>query len=252
MINILSTAARAVTPLRNRLNRLKVADRGVAMIEAAFMIPLMLFLTIAGVETVNIMVTHTKMSAIALGAADNASRIASGSNLSLPQVREADINDVFIGAERQAGNLALVTRGRVILSSVQVNADGRQQISWQRCYGNLAVRSAWGPQGTVAPGTDGFPQFTQNGLEVEALPGTPVILAEISYSYRPILLGQLLLGNTQVDAEAAYFVRDNRDTTQVYNPSPAATVRTCPTGGTQRQLRNARNATQRWSWTAWW
>lgn len=234
-----------ISPFASRIRRfaasLRSNTRGLAMIEAAFTIPTLLFTSFAGLEMANMMIVHTKVSAIALSASDNASRIASGSNLAQPQVREVDVNDVFTGAQIQSGLLDLNQHGRIILSSLETNASGGQWIHWQRCYGNMAVRSAYGVEGTGITGNtlDGMGDDDQ---EVQATPGNAVMFVEVSYTYQPFLLGSLLSGANVIDYEAAFAVRDARDTTAIFNPSPAATVRTCPTTGTQRKKRSERRA----------
>ena len=225
---------------RARLNARRIGrdNRAIALIETAITLPTLLLVSFGGLEIANLMLVHTRMSNIALAVADNASRIAAGSNLAAPQVREADVNDVFTGAQIESGTFDLNTRGRVILSSLEINPDGGQWIHWQRCYGALSVSSAYGPQGTGATGT-AFPGMGDTGKEVRAGVGSPVMFVEISYNYQPVVLPSLYASTVQIDYEAAFAVRDARDTTQIYNPAPTATVRTCP-GGTARTKRQGR------------
>ncbi|MEQ1511040.1 MAG: hypothetical protein ABL909_11645, partial [Sphingopyxis sp.] len=214
--------------IRNFARQLRRNTRGLAMIETAITMPTLLFTSFAGLEMANMMIVHTKISAIALSAADNASRIASGSNLAQPQVREVDVNDTFTGAQIQSGLLDLNQHGRIILSSLETNIQGGQWIHWQRCYGNLPVKSAYGAQGVGITG-NGFDGMGDGGAEVKATPGNAVMFVEVSYTYQPFLLGSLLNGVNKIEYEAAFAVRDARDTSNIYNPSPAATVRSCPT-----------------------
>ncbi|MCU0729106.1 MAG: hypothetical protein MUF41_03245 [Sphingopyxis sp.] len=241
-----------VARLRGSAATLRGDNRAVAAIEATITIPTLLFVALAGLETANLMITHTRISAIALSVADNASRIAAGSNLAQPQVREVDVNDVFTGAVQQGGaKINLQTDSRIILSSLETNAVGGQWIHWQRCFGNLNYSSAYGPQGTGATGTS-FPGMGDTGEEVKAAPGAPIMFVEISYQYRPIVLGRLFQGSTIIDYEAAFGVRDARDTSNIFNPSPAATVRTCPPGGTPRQKRRVRKNSPNGNAWGWW
>src|SRR3546814_6366403 len=59
------------------------------------------------------------------------------------------------------------THGRIILSSLERNADGGQQIHWQCCYGDLDVASSYGEAGDGEEGTD-FPGMGPDGAEVTA------------------------------------------------------------------------------------
>lgn len=203
--------------------------RGIAMIEMAFMLPMLLVLSIGGMELANLMLAHAKVSNTALAVADNASRIAAGSGLSLPQVREVDINDVFYGAEHSAGTMDFQHRGRIVLSSLELNDDGGQTIKWQRCYGSLNIVSAYGPQGTGAKGKS-FAGMGPVGREVKAGQRNPIMFAEVSYNYEPLMFNALPTDWTRIDYEASFAVRDDRDTTQVYQTVPAATQMLCPAG----------------------
>ena len=61
---------------------------------------------------------------------------------------------------------------------------------------------------------------------VQAEANSAVIFAEVYYDYQPVF-GNWLLGAMRLHREAAFYVRDDRDLTQVYNPTPAATVANC-------------------------
>lgn len=196
--------------------------RGTVMIEMAFAIPLLVLLGLGGLEIANLTLVHTRVSQLGLGVADNASRIAAGSNLSLPQVRESDITDVFVAIDQQAKDLKFKDNGRVILSSLERNADGGQTIKWQRCYGKLAISSAYGPEGKGATGTS-FAGMGPPGKEVTAAGGTAVMFVEITYDYQPLLYGEVL-GTKRIKSTAAFNVRETRDLTKVY---PLGTKSSC-------------------------
>src|SRR3546814_18191316 len=68
------------------------------------------------------------------------------------------------------------THGRIILSSLERNADGGQQIHWQRCYGDLDVASSYGEAGDGEEGTD-FPGLGPDGSERTAAAGQAGMLA---------------------------------------------------------------------------
>lgn len=209
-----------------RWRDLRSDNRGVAMIEMAYTLPIMLLVGFGGLEIANLTLANTRISQIAMSAADNAARIASGSNLATPQVREIDVNEVFTGAQLQSGELNLQANGRIILSSLQVNAQGGQWIAWQRCYGNRPnSASSFGVQGNGATGT-GFTGMGPTGRQVTAVAGSAVMFVEVVYTYQPIIYGQWL-GPTTIRSTAAFTVREPRDLSQIYNPSPAAIVSSC-------------------------
>lgn len=211
--------------IRAGIVRLAHDSGAVVMIEMAFCIPFLILVGFAGIELANLTLTHTRISQIGLSAADNASRIAFGSNLSLPRVREVDINEVFLGVEQQARGMDFRANGRIILSSLERNPDDGQWIHWQRCYGDLDVDSAYGPQGTGATGT-GFPGMGEAGAEVTAAAGTAVMFVEITYDYQP-MVGTTWFGTPRIRSTAAFNIREGRDLSQVYNPAPAAPVSNC-------------------------
>lgn len=205
--------------------RLARESKATVIIEMAFAVPFIVLVGFAGLEIANLTLVNTRISQIGLSAADNASRIAYGSNLSQPQVRELDINEVFTGVEEQADGLDFEANGRIILSSLERNDDGGQWIHWQRCHGDLDVDSTYGTEGTGETGTS-FGGMGPSGREVTAASGTAVMFVEIVYDYQPLLFGSWL-GERRISSTAAFNIRESRDLSQVYNPSPAASVASC-------------------------
>jgi hypothetical protein len=217
-----------MTPLFRLRRRTRIAarhlarsTRGAVMLEMAFAIPFLVLVGFGGLEIANLTLAHTRVSQLGLNTADNAARIAAGSNLTQPQVREVDINEVFAGAERQAAGLDLENNGRIILSSLQRNDDGGQTIKWQRCYGNMEVASAYGVEGTGATGTD-FKGMGPVGREVTASAGTAIMFVEVTYEYQPLLFGDWL-GPRTIRSTAAYNIREARDLSGVKSPGTPAT-----------------------------
>lgn len=200
-------------------------ERATVLIEMGFTIPFLVLVGFAGMEMANLTLANTRISQMALSAADNASRIASGSNLSLPRVRELDINEVFTGTQEQGGDLDFQTNGRIILSSLERNEDGGQWIHWQRCFGDLNASSSYGLQGRGASGTS-FAGMGPSGQEVTAASGTAVMFVEVVYQYQPLLYGTWL-GPKTIRATAAFNIREARDLSQVFNVDPSASVSTC-------------------------
>ena len=61
---------------------------------------------------------------------------------------------------------------------------------------------------------------------MKAAAGSAIVFAEITYKYAP-LVGAWALGNFTIRREAAFYVRDERDLTQIYNDTPPATKSAC-------------------------
>lgn len=215
---------RPITRLRRLFGR-QSDDRGVVLIEFAYVLPFMLLLGFGGIEMANLTLANTRISQMTLSVADNASRVASGNNLVTPQIREIDINEIFNGAELQAGDLNIRAHGRIILSSLQVNTLGGQEIKWQRCFGNRAASpSSYGVAGDGAT-TSTFPGMGKTGKEVKAVAGSAVMFVEVYYTYQPLLFGKWL-GQRVVHSTAAFTVRESRDLSKVW-PTSGVTPSAC-------------------------
>jgi len=211
--------------LLRRWRTLRRADRGVALTEFALVTPLFLVLGVGGIDTASFIVTHMRVSQVALHVADNASRMGERTALVSRKVYEADINDVFIGARQEARGLGLATHGRIILSSLERNAQGGQWIHWQRCSGALAHPSSYGTQGTGASGTS-LTGMGPAGQRIAASAADAVMFVEVAYRYQALSplspFDQRLIVYT-----GSYNVRDARDLTQVYQHTPASAVASC-------------------------
>lgn len=207
------------------LRRLLRDRSGLAMIEMAYCAPFLMALGLGGVELVNYSIIHMRVSQIAVSLADNASRAKQEVVSGVPRMREVDVNETFAASLLQAGTLDIQANGRLILSSLEVNADGGQWIHWQRCLGDAPFQSSYGDEGDGATGTslEGMGSGTR---VVQAEPGFAIMFAEVDYQYQPLILGDFI-NEGRVRKVAAMYVRDNRDLSRLYNPSPADTVNDC-------------------------
>lgn len=166
-------------------NRVYNDKRGVAFIEFAFAAPLLLAVTCYGMELGTLALARTRVSQATMNLADNMSRVGLDNGLSLVQIRESDVNDSFNGAKLAAGGLNLTTNGRMILSSLQRNANGGQWIAWQRCKGLLNVPSSYGTQGQGVTGTS-FAGMGPATARVTAPAGSAVMFVEVVFDYQPL------------------------------------------------------------------
>lgn len=205
-------------------------SRAVAMVEFAFIAPIMLVLGMGGIEMANLAVVHMRINQAAMHVADNASRIGDRDQLAAQRIFESDINDLFIGVNIQAGGqIGLMENGRVIISSLERNADGGQTIKWQRCMGLMNAASEFGGQGTGATGTD-FTGMGRPGREIRAEAGQAVMFVEVVYEYQPILDNAITapyIDAPEIRSMAAFTVRGTRDLSGVFQRDPAAPVARC-------------------------
>lgn len=208
--------------------RLRRSIAGVAAVEFALSLPVMLSLGLWGAELGNLAITHMRISQLAMQLADNGSRIGDVSMLESLRIYESDINDMLVGAKIQSGKLDLFEHGRVIISSLEVvpSSESTQYIHWQRCMGKRIVQSAYGSEGTGLDGS--LKGMGPLGEEVTAAKGDAVIFVEISYEYQP-LVSSRFVPNTIISTTATFNVRDDRDLTQIYQRSTASpdTVARC-------------------------
>lgn len=210
---------RAAKPL---FQNLTCNQGGLAALEFAFVLPVLLVLSLAGLELSSAILARKQIHEIGRLVADNASRISENNALQASSIRESDINDVFLGADLSARPLNLAAQGRIILTSLETNADGGQWIHWQRCYGTLPFRSAYragqGQRGR------GFPGIDVGGQRITAAPGDAVMFVEIAYDYTPLISAHWAGYSTQrITARFALNVRDKRDLSGISPDAPAAT-----------------------------
>jgi Flp pilus assembly protein TadG len=216
--------------------------RGIATIELAICLPVLLVAGGYGVELANYSIVSLRVSQIALNLADNGSRVGAMTSQSVVQLREADINDIFDAVQLQGQSIGLTSYGRVTVSSlenVQQSYDlvALQRIHWQRCIGlrsGTNYDSGYGTtkttDGTTADsstaGTLAPLGIGDTGYKVNAPISSALIFVEINYDYQP-LFGSMFLGTKRIHSIASLIVRDRRDFAMLYNPSPAATRMTC-------------------------
>lgn len=196
---------------RRRLRDLCADTGGLALLEFAFSLPVLLLLSLTGAELTNYIVTRMRVSQLSLHLADNAARIGEGSQLQAKRINEADINDLLTGAGLQAGELDLYNRGRVILSSLEPDPanPGKYRIRWQRCRGAKTSQvSSYGPAGT---GNLNGMGKTATRLATAPQDGATMYV-EVYYEYKPIFQAALA-PSASFREEASMMVRDRRDTT---------------------------------------
>ena len=221
--------ARPVATIR----RLLRATSGLAATEFALTFPVLLTLGLTGLELGNRAIVTMQVNQLTVQIADNASRIGDASMLQDRKIYESDIQDLFYGAELQAGEaIDLYGRGRVILSSLEVvpGTTDQQYIHWQRCMGTRVENSRYGSEGTGLHST--FPGMGPPGEEVIAFADEAVMFVEVFYEYDP-LMGNPFGSPAVITSTASFTVRDDRDLTQIYQRDPAnpAEVADCGTYG---------------------
>lgn len=210
-----SRAFWTITSKGRSRSSLATCQSGLALTEFALSLPLLIIMASSGLELINYALTVKRVGELAVMVSDNASRMGAQSAINNKPVSEAEINDVFIGADLQAGSLNLSQKGKIVLSSLQQNASGGQMIKWQRCYGGDSYHSAYGTEGTGATGTS-FAGMGPTGQEIKSAPNTAVMVVEVHYTYTR-LMPIIRLPLQDITEFSAFNVRDSRDITQLYN-----------------------------------
>jgi Flp pilus assembly protein TadG len=208
-----------------RLRRLGRDTSGLALLEFAFIMPILLTMSLTGAEITNYVVTKMRISQIALHLADNSSRIGAGSQLQAKTISENDINDLLVGAQFQSSELDLFANGRVILSSIEPvaypNTTNRFKIRWQRCKGTKTSHaSSFGRAGDTNLTGVG----PANRLATAPEDGSTMFV-EVYFEYKPLVKTSLAPSMNMTEI-ASMMVRDRRDLTQIYNAENVAAA-TC-------------------------
>lgn len=195
---------------RTAAQRLGRDSSGLALLEFAFSMPILLAISLTGAELTNYIITRMRVSQVALQLADNSARMGSGSQLESKKVYETDINDLLIGANFQASELNLFVNGRVIISSVEPHPTtaNKYRIRWQRCQGTMTSWASSYGTPVTATSVDGVGPANR---QVMAPPDGVTMFVEVRYKYQP-LIKTSLSPTSEINEVASMMVRDRRDT----------------------------------------
>lgn len=207
---------------RGVLRRLARSQRGMAMTEFAFALPIFVTLLFGGLEIINLVMAHMRVSQIAITVADNAGRVRQG-------IDEADIYEVFAGADLVGGKTDFKPNGRVVISSLEPNGqtggNAGQMINWQRCYGSLTVSPRYGLQDKGRYNADLVNGMGPSTSRIKAGDGTAVMFVEVSYRYTPRILPSIVTNGVNLRYESAFNVRER--TNQNITNTQSLTVNAC-------------------------
>ena len=190
------------------LGRIGRDQSGLAYLEFALIGPVLLFLTLAGLELVNYAMAHLRVNQIATTVADNAGRVTTG-------IDEANVYEVFAGARSIGEPMDFEDNGRVVLSSLQENgrngAGEGQMINWQRCWGDLDLGSMYAEEDDGRDDASLATGLGAEGNRIVSVPGTAVMFVEVTYDYQPLISGTILPVAEQIRQETAFNVRGQRN-----------------------------------------
>ncbi len=204
--------------------RLRACESGLAFVEFAMSLPVVVTLALCGLETANLAMAHLRVSNIAMLTSDNAARVRDS-------IDESNVIELLTGAKMTGNNIRFRENGRIILSSIEPNTAGAggastgQWIRWQRCDGAKNVASSYGAQGTGQYNAS-LQAVGPPGNQISASPGTAVMMVEVVYDYQPIV-SDAIFGPRTIRYESAFNVRQRTD--QVLKNAAGVTPRNCTT-----------------------
>ncbi|MDE1467683.1 TadE/TadG family type IV pilus assembly protein [Aurantiacibacter sp. D1-12] len=205
-----------ITAYLSEARRIWRDEGGVAFVEFAFVAPILLLLILGGLELANYALAHMRVNQIAMTVADNAGRVNTG-------IDEANVQEVFAGAGVIGAPLDFEEHGRIVLSSLQHNGrNGRnegQMINWQRCWGELDRDPAYGVEGDGRNDNSLEDGMGPDGKRIISAEGTAVMVAEVYYTYQPLIDTGYMVINETIAHESAFNVRgrENNDLTNAQN-----------------------------------
>ncbi|QGP80876.1 TadE/TadG family type IV pilus assembly protein [Sphingobium sp. CAP-1] len=192
------------------LQGLRRDESGLALIEFAFSLPVLVVLGMTGLECANLSLAHLRVSQVAMLVADNAARVRTS-------IDEADVNEIMTGADLSTEALKLKANGRIFLSDLEPNGKASpntgQYIRWQRCWGSGSFTSSYGVAGdgtNDATMVNGMGPGTTAATKVSAASGTAVMFVEVAYNYQP-LVSSAIFGSRVIRYSSAFNVRERTD-----------------------------------------
>lgn len=207
-----------------RLRRLHRDDRGLALIELAFSLPVLVVLCMSGLECANLALAHMRVSQVAMLVADNAARVRTS-------IDESDVNEIMTGADLATDSLKLKANGRIFLSDLEPNGltgtNEGQFIRWQRCWGTGNFTSSYGVANdgkTNSSMKDGMGPGTTAATKVKSASSTAVMFVEVAYNYQPLITNSIF-GAKVIRYTSAFNVRERTDQ-QIKNAGSLATSAT--------------------------
>lgn len=209
------------------MRRLRDDQSGLALIEFAYSLPVLMVLCMGGLEIANLAMAHMRVSQIAMLVADNASRERTS-------IDEGDINEIFTGAELAGSNLRnFKANTRIFLSDLEPNGqtgtNAGQYIRWQRCWGGGSFTSTYGKAGDGSANATLKDGLGPTGAKIQSGSGTAVMFVEVAYTYQPLISNDIF-GSKVIRYTSAFNVRERTDQA-MKNAGKLSTAQTaaCPT-----------------------
>lgn len=163
-------------------------EQGIAAVEFALVVPLLIVLFFGSVELSNAVTVDRKVSQVALTMADLVAQ-------SKDRVTPNEINEYFDLSDTMVAPFSAADM-EIVVSSVSADEDGNLEVDWSHANSN---GSKWS-KGAVPPIT--IPP------EV-ATPNSSIVVTEVKYEFKP-LFGAIfndITGSSAIDLESTYFLQ---------------------------------------------
>ena len=166
-----------LTDMRNKNYRLRknllAAKRGMAAVELALALPLLIIITFGTIEVTRYVLIAQKLERVSLTLSDLVAQSAT--------ITTAQLNQIIPAAGQVLLPYSFATDGYAIISSVTKNGTYPPTINWQYKSSGTAQASNIGTSGGNATIPSGFTMVS----------GDTVIITEVFYNYKPILSGTI-------------------------------------------------------------
>ena len=165
------------TRVKQRLAAFRQDRKGVALVEFAVALPVMLVAYLGTVDVTQMVMASRKVTQLTSALADLTARAQ--------QVAPADVNSIFDAAQMILAPVSS-TPVKMVISNVVIDSTGVARVCWSSQRNGLAL-------------TRGATVALPTALKV---PNTSVIMAQASYAYTPItsyvITGTVTLGNAPI------------------------------------------------------
>ena len=157
-----------IRALLAKIRAFSAATGGVAAVEFALVLPILLFVYVGSFEASQLIIADRRVTTVAGTLGDLVAR-------SKDSITAATLNNYFGAASLTMGPMSTVGLTQVV-SVVNVDADGVAKVAWSRAY----------PAGTTARTVDSVYDMSSAPQMLSLAKGKSVIVAEAGFTYHPL------------------------------------------------------------------
>lgn len=197
-------------PLRDLIR----CTSGMAIVELAYVTPLLLVAGLGCLEVATLASARMKVTQLAFSISDNVARLGQTDNSGVtPTVTNAAVDAILDAAVEETVGVDMANEGRIIVSSLEWDeAEELPYIHWQRCKGDYDRQSAYGNEDEGnGLGGDELPPIGRGSVKYMPSLDQPIILVEVYYRHKGLLNYVLDNGDVILHEEAGLQVRDDRN-----------------------------------------